>query len=33
LDKQHQKYDEDTNFGQNLEKESEYELIFNKLRL
>lgn len=33
LDTQRQKYDEDTNFGQNFEKKSEYNLIFNKLRL
>jgi hypothetical protein len=33
LDTQRQKYDEDTNFGQNFEKKLEYHLIFNKLRL
>ena len=33
LSKRRQEYDEQTNFGQNLEKQSEYDLLFNKLRL
>ncbi len=28
-----EKYDEETNFGQNLDKQSEYDLLFEKLRL
>lgn len=32
LDDKRRKYDDDTDFGQNLEKESEYCQIFNKLR-
>jgi len=32
LDSQRKKYDEDTDFGQNIEKELEYLQIFNKLR-
>jgi len=33
LSQRRQEYDEKTNFGQNSEKQSEYNLIFNKLRL
>ena len=33
LSKRRQEYDEQTNFGHNLEKQSEYNSIFNKLRL
>ena len=33
LSQRRQKYDEQTNFGQNLEKQLEYNLIFDKLRL
>ncbi len=33
LSQRRQKYDEQTNFGQNLEKQSEYDFIFDKLRL
>jgi len=33
LSQRRQEYDEETNFGQNFEKQSEYNLIFDKLRL
>jgi hypothetical protein len=33
LSQRRQEYDEQTNFGQNLEKQSEYNSIFDKLRL
>jgi len=33
LSQRRQEYDEQTNFGQNLEKQSEYNLMFDKLRL
>jgi len=33
LSQRRQEYDEQTSFGQNLEKQSEYDLIFDKLRL
>jgi len=33
LSQRRQEYDEQTNFGQNLERQSEYNLIFDKLRL
>jgi len=33
LSKRRQEYDEQTNFGQNLEKQSEYNSIFDRLRL
>jgi len=33
LSQRRQEYDEQTNFGKNLEKQSEYNLVFDKLRL
>ena len=33
LDKRHEEYDAQTEFGQNSEKQTEYDLIFDKLRL
>jgi len=33
LSQRRQEYNEQTSFGQNLEKQSEYDLIFDKLRL
>jgi len=33
LSQKRQEYDEQTNFGQNLEKQSEYNSIFDRLRL
>ncbi len=33
LSQRRKEYDEQTNFGQNLEKQSEYNLVFDKLRL
>ncbi len=33
LSKRRQEYDKQTNFGQNLEKQSEYNLVFDRLRL
>jgi len=33
LSQRRQEYDEQTNFGQNLEKQSKYNLVFDKLRL
>ena len=32
LSQRRKEYDEETNFGQNLEKQSEYNLTFDKLR-
>ena len=33
LSNKRQEYDEQTNFGQNFEEQSRYDLIFDKLRL